>query len=64
MTKKNGRILEGLTLVNDIKVGDMLGHDGVVEKVRETKTLYCLTIYDGWNRSEKRFRQGQTMYLV
>jgi len=55
--------LQGLILVNSIKVGDVLGYSGVVEKIRETKTLFCVTIFDGWKRSEKRFRQGQRMYL-
>jgi len=56
--------LKGTILVNNIKVGDSLGRSGVVEKIRETKTLYCVTVFDGWRRVEKKFRQGQTMYAV
>ena len=54
----------GLTKVIDIKAGDQMGHEGKVEKVRETKTLRILTIYNGLNGKVLRFKIGQSIYLV
>ena len=54
----------GLTKVSDMKIGDQMGHEGEVEKVRETKTLRIFTIYNGSDRKILRFKIGQSIYLV
>jgi len=62
-----GRKLEGLTMVDEIKVGDYTYIEGVVEKIRETKASRFITFYDGAAgeiRREKKFSRGQTMWAV
>ena len=53
----------GLTRVHDIKAGDQMGHEGKVEKVRETKTLRIFTIYNDRDGKILRFKIDQSIYL-